>query len=302
MPDSGSVPSIMDCMARMQAELPPALAKVGEWALAYPFRTATLKMGELASAAEVSIASVNRYARALGFAGYPDFRAELLRAFEATFSPVDKLRASAGREATHAQVIRETLVTAAANIERTLEWLQPELCEEAVSLIQTARRVFVTGLGGSAYTAAYLADTLEPYIDIVRECTGFAGSERVSRRLLTVTDSDLVIGISVPRYSRRTIDVIHLAKERGARVIALTDAPTSPMVPLADVALLAGVSHPFLHCSHIGIFGLIEGFRAALARTAGPDAIGLSNEIAAESCSSPYTDNPPLPPGSKRRL
>ncbi|NUB04124.1 MurR/RpiR family transcriptional regulator, partial [Azospirillum melinis] len=74
--------SLLIRMQNCQQQLPAALAKVGEWALAYPFRTATLKIGELAAAAEVSVASVNRYARFLGYEGFPEFREDLLRAFE----------------------------------------------------------------------------------------------------------------------------------------------------------------------------------------------------------------------------
>ncbi|HYG85758.1 MAG TPA: MurR/RpiR family transcriptional regulator [Azospirillum sp.] len=301
MPESDPASSVIALMTRMQGTLSAALAKVGDWAIAYPFRAATLKIDELAAASGVSVASVNRYARALGFAGYPDFRAALLRTFDATLSPVEKLRAAVDRDTTHVQIIRESLDVSAANIRRTQEWLQPERCEEAVRLIRNARRVFVVGLGGSAYPAAFLADALEPYVDVVRECTGFAGSERMTRRLLRVRDGDLVIGITVPRYSRQTVDFIRLAKERGGLVMALTDAPSSPVVPLADVTLLAGATHSVLYGSLTGIFALTEGLGAALARAAGVEAVSAATEVTAHILPFLYTDDPAPPPRPERR-
>lgn len=292
-----STSSIMARMARAQGDLPAALAKVGDWALAYPFRTATLKIDELAEAAGVSVASVNRYARALGFAGYPDFRAELLRAYDSTFAPVEKLRAAVSRETTHAQIMRESLEMAATNITRTLDRLQPDQCEAAVAMILEARRVFVVGLGGSAFTAGLLADALEPHVDLVRESTGFGGSERVIRRLLRVRPGDLVIGLSVPRYSRRTVDFLHLTKDRGAKIMALTDSPASPLVPLADVALLAGSDHGILHGSHIGMVALIEGLAAALTR-ADRDAVGMAADVTEHIL--PYLHVGETPPPRRR--
>lgn len=259
--------SLLTRMQQHQTRLPPALAKVGAWALAYPFRTATLKIGELAAAAEVSVASVNRYATALGYEGYPEFRDDLLRAFESTFAPVEKLRAAVSRDTSNAEIMRESLTCDAANIARTLDLLQPEQCEEAIRLIRSAKRVYTCGMGDSAYMATFLADMLDPYVDQAIATVEFAGPERSIRRLMKVQPGDLMIAITTPRYSRRTVEHVQHCREQGARTLALTDSPDSPVVPLADVTLLAGADHGVLHSSTTGMMALIMALGAALARS-----------------------------------
>src|SRR5215472_16168015 len=72
--------------------LTPIHQRMGEYVLANPFRSATMRIDELADAVGASIATANRFARALGFSGYPAFREALVRGFEATIAPVERLR------------------------------------------------------------------------------------------------------------------------------------------------------------------------------------------------------------------
>ena len=58
-------------------------------------------------------------------------------------------------------------------------------------------------------------------------------------RLIRITPEDVVIGISFPRYSKRTVKAIDYAKERGATVIAITDSAGSPLAAKCDHLLLA---------------------------------------------------------------
>src|SRR5204862_1262658 len=63
--------------------LTPAHQRMAQYVLENPFRAATMRIDEFATAVDVSVATANRFARALGFEGYPQFRTELVRGFEA---------------------------------------------------------------------------------------------------------------------------------------------------------------------------------------------------------------------------
>ena len=81
--------------ARIAAAMPtltPIHRRMGAFVLANLFRSATMRIDELASAVGASVATANRFARALGFDGYPAFREALVRGFEATIAPVERLR------------------------------------------------------------------------------------------------------------------------------------------------------------------------------------------------------------------
>ena len=66
--------------------------QVADYVLEHPLQVATLPIDELATAAGVSVATANRFARALDFDGYATFRAELVRGFESLVAPVERLR------------------------------------------------------------------------------------------------------------------------------------------------------------------------------------------------------------------
>ena len=76
----------------------PIHRRMGEFVLANPFRAATMRIDELAQAVNASIATANRFAKALGFDGYPAMRAALVRGFEATLGPVERLRSAQEQE------------------------------------------------------------------------------------------------------------------------------------------------------------------------------------------------------------
>ena len=57
--------------------------------------------------------------------------------------------------------------------------------------------------------------------------------------MIRVNEADTVIGISFPRYSKRAVKAMHFASNRGAKVIAITDSPLSPLAEPAGYLLLA---------------------------------------------------------------
>ncbi len=107
------------------ATLTPAHQRMAEYVLANPFRAATMRIDEFAAAVDMSIATANRFALALGFDGYPQFRAGLLRGFEATLAPVEKLRHELARPATSAEIFAASLNEDIANLDATRRMLDP---------------------------------------------------------------------------------------------------------------------------------------------------------------------------------
>ncbi|MBW4971827.1 MurR/RpiR family transcriptional regulator, partial [Croceibacter atlanticus] len=76
--------------------LSAAHRQVARFVLDHPLRAATLPVNELADLVGVSVATANRFARAVGYAGYAKFRAALVLGYEKALAPVEKLRG--GRE------------------------------------------------------------------------------------------------------------------------------------------------------------------------------------------------------------
>ena len=99
--------------------LTPIHRRMGDYVLANLFRAATMRIDELASVVGASVATANRFARALGFDGYPQFREALVRGFEATLAPVERLRTAQESLAAGDDVVDASLEQAANNLHAT---------------------------------------------------------------------------------------------------------------------------------------------------------------------------------------
>ena len=272
------LPVLQQVATRMPA-MSAAMARMGQAVLAQPFRAATLNIDDFAGEVSVSIATANRFARAMGFAGYPQFRAELARGFEAILAPVESLRSNLQQTASTQQAMVASLQETLANLERTVQALQRQPCEQAVRLIARADQVLTLGWGSSAYLAGLLQHELEPYCARISSLAQAGGPSHAARQLVKRGPRDLVIAIAFPRYVEDTIVLTRLASERGVKILALTDDPTSPLVPLADVTLYACVDRQIASTSNAAVLALLEALVAALAhRTDG--AVQRAEEMA----------------------
>ncbi|WP_160447467.1 MurR/RpiR family transcriptional regulator, partial [Burkholderia pseudomallei] len=272
MPSSPATPLAAEpsIAARIAAALPsltPIHRRMGEYVLANPFRAATMRIDELANAVDASIATANRFARALGFDGYPALRAALVRGFEATLAPVERLRCAQEREAgaRGGELIDASFEQALANLERTRGRLDRANVEAAVDSLLAARRIFIVGMGASAFLAGLMEHGLSVYRDNVQSLALLGGPTDAARRLFSARGDDLVVAIAFPRYVHDTIELTRRAAERGAPVLAITDGPDSPIAPFAARALFVHAERRLAATSEAAVLALVEALIDAVA-------------------------------------
>lgn len=242
--------------------------KMGEYVLAHQFRVATMTIDEFAAAVGVSVATANRFALALDLPGYPQFRAELARGFEAALEPVEKLRTELAQTASAGQVFTATLQEDILNAQRTLQSLDLASCERAVEAILQAERVFIIGFGASGFLAGLLQRGLCMHLHSVESLAGPGGVSHAARQMSRMGDKDLVIAIAFPRYLADTVILAKAAHQNGVPVLVLTDKPTSPLAPLASIVLYAQASRQLSSNAETAVLGLIEALSCAVAHQA----------------------------------
>jgi DNA-binding MurR/RpiR family transcriptional regulator len=267
-----TAPSGNPAMAQRIAGALPTLTRshrqIADWVLAYPLRAATMPIDELAAAVGVSVATANRFARALEFEGYAQFRAALVMGFEATLAPVEKLRSKLERSAGVADVCASTLADIQRNIELTRQALDPQACERAVDAILRAQRVYVLGFGASSWLAGLLQRGLDLYCDNVQLLATVESASSAAKVLARARPGDLVVAIAYPRYLADTVLLARMAHEIGVPVLALTDRVTSPLAPLASIVLYAHSDSHYLAASEASVLPLIEAVCSAVAHRA----------------------------------
>ncbi|WP_019938542.1 MurR/RpiR family transcriptional regulator [Bordetella sp. FB-8] len=272
-----ATPAIAERIARAQPGLSRTQHKMAEYVLAHPFRVATMTIDEFATAVGVSVATANRFARALELPGYPQFRAELARGFEAALEPVEKLRTELAQHASAAQIFAAVFEEDIANSRHNLQALDAGACERAVDAVLKAERVFIIGFGSSGFLAGLLQRNLCMYLRSVESMAGPGGVSQAARQMSRMTASDLVIAIAFPRYLADTITLAKAARRAGVTVLALTDKPTSPLAPQASIALYANSARQLTVNSETAVLSLIEALSAAVAYRAKNSIAAVAN-------------------------
>ena len=272
-------PSMAQRIARTLPSLTRSHRKMADYVLSHPFKVATMAIDELATALGVSVATANRFARALGFDGYPQFRAALVLGFESALAPVEKLRSRVESPATAADVFMDSLSNIQRNISLTQQSLDAHTCEQAVNAVLSAKRIGIIGFGASTWLGGLLQRGLDPLCGNVQLLATIEGSSAAARVISRLQTSDLLIAIGFPRYAADTVFLAQRACEAGVPVLALTDRVTSPLARLATVSLYVHTeSHYFSNCEASAL-ALVEALCSAVAhRTQG--SIKAATELA----------------------
>lgn len=255
-------------VGKLYQQLSKSHRKAADFVLANPFRAATMTIDELSEATGISVATANRFAHALGFDGYASFRASLVSDFATTLAPVEKLRNEVQRPATSAEIMAEAFDNDLRNIDATRRMLVAQDCERAVDMILGAERVFIVGFGASAYLSGLMAHALEPYVHSVSSVAHAGGPSQTGRQFFKLGPQDLVIAMVFPRYAADTVWLTQRAVEKNAQVLAITDVPGSPLVPLADVAIYAHTERKLSPTSDAAALMLIQALCDAVAHRA----------------------------------
>ena len=182
----------------------------------------------------VSESTVVRFAYALGYQGYPAMQEVLRERVRSSLTSVQRIRLAADIPLKDVQ--RAAFTADMNNIRATMETLDGEAFMKAISMLLSARRIYVLGMRSAAALAqffAYYLDYVCPDVLLVN------GTQDAHERMLRIDAGDVCFGISFPRYSARTAEAMQYAKARGARLIALTDQKSSPAAAGADCVLLA---------------------------------------------------------------
>jgi len=206
LPDpAGDAVSIAIRIGRARPTLTRSHQQIADYVLAHPLQAATMPIDELAAAVGVSIATANRFARAVGLDGYPMLRAELVKGFEAMLAPVEKMRIKLEEPATVRDVFAAALEESQRNVAATREALDPAACDAAVQAIVGARSIYLAGFGASGWLAGLLQRGLDVHCDNVHLLAGVGGASYGGRLLPRMTAQDLLIAISYPRYLTDTL-------------------------------------------------------------------------------------------------
>ena len=192
------------------------------------------KLGEIVG---VSESTVVRFAMCLGYKGYPDFQKALEEMVRNKLNTVQRMEVTYGR-IQESNVLQTVLSADAEKIKETIENIDEAAFRSAVDTILQARKIYIVGIRSCAPLASFLAFYLnQMFEDVILLHTNSASE--LFEQMVYIDEKDVIIGISFPRYSMRTLKALEFANNRNAKVITLTDSVHSPMNLYSSCNLIA---------------------------------------------------------------
>lgn len=192
------------------------------------------KLGELAN---VSESTVVRFACELGFDGYPEFRRDLRKLVRTSLTSFQRIEVS-DSVLGDKDILTQVILSDVENLRNTLDTIDRNAFEKAVDKIIGAKRIYILGVRASATLAGFLHYNLTMAFDNLTLVQTTSGNEMLEQ-IMRIDKDDVMIAISFPRYSKRIINAVEFAKDKGADIVALTDSMASPIAQNADQVLTA---------------------------------------------------------------
>ena len=232
-------------------------------------KAAFMTASKLGKTVNVSESTVVRFAAELGYDGYPSMQKALQEMIRNKLTSIQRIEVANDRIGNQ-DILSMVMQSDIEKIRMTLEETDRASFRQAVDAILSAHRIYILGVR----SAAALADFLGFYFNLIFDnivLVHTTSASEIFEQLLRVGPEDVVIGISFPRYSRRTVKAMRFAKDRGANVIALTDSEASPLAEAATETLLAKSDMASFVDSLVAPLSLVNALIVAVGRRRNED-------------------------------
>ena len=211
--------------------------KLAKYITSNSYSAVFLTAAKLGKTVGVSESTTVRFATLLGYNGFPEFHKALEEVVKEKLKFVDRIEIESS-DMTKEEVLNSVMLSDANKIKITMESLSKTAFEEAVESIMNARKIYIIGIRSCLPLAQFLGF----YLNLMFEDVCLVGTNNASEifeQLININENDVLIGISFPRYSMRTLKAMEFANNRNAKVISITDDVNSPINLYSSCNLLA---------------------------------------------------------------
>lgn len=237
--------------------------KMADYILKNSDKVAYMTAAKLGETVGISDSTVVRFAVEIGFEGYPEFLKRLREVVSGKLTSIQRI------EITSSTLSKEDVLDNVINsdidkLKKTLINIDKEAFNNAISTILKAKTIYIVGVRSSASLASFLGFYFNLMFDNVKLIHTNSVSE-MFEQILNISKDDVIIGISFPRYSRRTLNALQYAKKEGSKIVAITDSNMSPLTMVADYSLIARSDMASFADSLVAPLSLINAIIVAIA-------------------------------------
>lgn len=223
---------------------------------------AFLTAAKIAKEVGVSESTVVRFATTLGFDGFPQLQREISDFLKQKLHSPAKIDFE-NTNLKGSDLVKKIMTDDSNRLLDSLNMIDETAFNAAVSMISKARKVYVVGVRSCEALASFFSFYLRMIVDDVVLVSTSSSSE-IFEQMINIDEQDVLVGISFPRYSMRTLKAMEFANNRNAGVIAITDSIHSPMNLYSSCNLFSKCSMAKLVDSLVAPMSLINSLIIAL--------------------------------------
>lgn len=246
--------------------------RVAEYVLDNYDKAVFLTAARLGEVVGVSESTVVRFATQLGYKGYPEFQKALEELVRNRLNSIQRMKVTYGR-ISQSQILETVLQSDIEKIKQTLNGIEHSAFNQAIDTILNARKIYVLGIRSCAPLAAFMSFYLNLLCDNVIAVNTNSSSE-IFEQLIRIGEEDVIIGISFPRYSQRTLKALEFASKRKAKIITLTDSVHSPINIYSSCNLIARSDMASIVDSLVAPLSVVNALIVALCMKKQEEVIG----------------------------
>lgn len=236
--------------------------RVADYIIKNPVDVAFLTVDQLAGLVGTSTTTIMRLTYNIGYSGYSEFQKGLQELLRTTADPNTRLEVNLkNKEGVDLWI--QSAENQINNINSTMSMISKESLEKVLELILQAQNIHCTAIRSAIPVAQSLSYGLSRLIGKGTLINADLGEW--TEKVIDFTSDDLVIAISFPRYGNKVIEFIRAAKAQNAKIIAITDSYSSPLVNYSDIVLNCNVSSLAFHNSILAPMFLVDYLITAVA-------------------------------------
>lgn len=237
--------------------------KIADFILKNFDTSAFMTASKLGKAAKVSESTVVRFSYALGYDGYPSLQRDLQEMVKKQLTIIQRSKLNF-YNTSESKVLENVLKNDMENIKQTLSQIDPAAFKKVVdSILSCKGKIYILGLRTSTSLSEYLSYYLELMFDNIM-LIKYSYTD-VFEQIVDIGRDDVIIGLSFPRYTSRTYEMLSFAKSKKAKVFAITDSYTSPISEISDISLIAANNMASIVDSLVAPLSLVNALIVAIS-------------------------------------
>jgi len=240
---------LLEKIIKVYSELSPKKRRVADLIIKDHKKIFMMTAKEIAQECDVSEPTIIRFVNDLGFSGYIDFVQYMKGLLHIELTAVERLQ-KASQQIDEQNTLDKYCQNAIKNIENLRNAISARDLKKIAKTILGAKNVFVVGYRASATLAYYFGYLLKKIRNDVFLDTSL--SWEIKDLIIRDGKSSVMFVIAFPRYPRKTIELMQLAKRYKVKIIGLSDTPKSPIITLSDQYIIIDLESisfvdPFAH-------------------------------------------------------